>query len=140
MAHFTQVVLLIDPVMPRLRALLATLNPSALRRIIACHRQTDTTDLEAATADVVFADGQHVPDLFNLARLPSQQGPSRLQGQAARKERLSVLLRRIGQLMSLAAVTIVEIPGPVQAPVAMLQVLKLYGGDVLGVLKAAAVR
>ena len=129
-------VLLIDPVVDRLRELLATLEPPVLRRIVACHRQLETTDIEAAAADAVFADGQHVPELFKLARLPSQQRHT--QGHAARDERMTLLLRRIGRLLSLAAVTIIEVPRPIPAPVAML--LKQYGGNFPGILKAAAVR
>ena len=133
-----QMVVLIDPSVARLRELLATLEPDVLRRVVACHRQLETADFEAAAAEAVFADGQHVPELFQLARLPSQQESVRTQGQDARGERMSMLLRRIGRLLSLAAVTVVEVPRPVPPPIAML--LKQYGGDFPGILKAAAVR
>ena len=108
-----QMVVLIDPSVARLRELLATLEPDVLRRVVACHRQLETADFEAAAADAVFADGQHVPELFQLARLPSQQESVRTQGQDARGERMSMLLRRIGRLLSLAAVTVVEVQRPV---------------------------
>ena len=104
---------------------------------MACHRQLESSDLEAAAADAVFVDGQHVPELFKLARLPSQQGHAQVQGQGSKKDRMKLLLQRVGRLLSLAAVTIVEVPQSVPAPVAML--LKEYDGDYLGFLKAAAV-
>ena len=70
-------VLLIDPVVARLRALFA--NTTALgsggavaRRLIACHHPMTTEDVEAAAADAFFADGQHIPDLLALAQLPRQ--------------------------------------------------------------------
>ena len=133
-----QVVVLIDSSVERLRELVATLDHDVLRRVVACHRQLETADFEAAAAEAVFADGQHVPELFKLARLPLQQESVRIQGQDPREERMRMLLRRIGQLLSLAAVTIVEVPRPVPAPIAII--LKQYGGDFPGILQAAAVR
>ena len=70
-------VLLIDPVVARLRALFANTTAlggsgSVARRLIACHHPMTTEDVEAAAADAFFADGQHIPDLLALAQLPRQ--------------------------------------------------------------------
>ena len=94
--------LLIDPVVARLRALFA--NTTALgsggavaRRLIACHHPMATEDVEAAVADAFFADGQHIPDLLALAQLPRQVPHITHLQQAPRVLRVCCLLLTAGR-------------------------------------------
>ena len=69
------------------------------RRLLACHHQLETDDIEAAAADAFFADAQHVPELFKLARLPAQQhGATSGAPQSGSEARMRVLLQRVGRV------------------------------------------